>query len=123
MLQSVLINRTRTDSILSVIQINLYLDELSLATDNDTRRDVLAKILQKTTIQEQRWLVKIILKDLKVGVGHETLLKNFHPDALDLYNVTSDLGEVFKELNSASGRVRIGADRFRLFFPIKPMLA
>ena len=122
-LQSVLINRTREDPVLSVIQINNYLDQLALATDNDIRRDVLAKILQKTTILEQRWLVKVILKDLKVGVGHETLLKNFHPDALDLYNVTSDLGEVFKELNSTTGRVKLGADRFRLFMPIKPMLA
>ena len=40
----------------------------------------------------------MILKDLKIGLGHETVLKNYHPDALDLYNVTSDMREVFREL-------------------------
>jgi len=35
---------------------------------------------------------------LKIGLGHETVLKNYHPDALEIYNMTSDLKRVFDEL-------------------------
>ena len=46
-------------------------------------------------VEEQEWIVKIILKELKLGIGHELILKNYHRDALDLFNSTSDLEEVF----------------------------
>lgn len=65
--------------------------------------------------------MRLILKDLKIGLGHETLLKNYHPDALEIYNMTSDLKRVFEELKD--GKTRFGIDKFALFFPIKPMLA
>jgi DNA ligase-4 len=47
---------------------------------------------------EQKWLVRIILKDLKIGIGHDIILKNYHSEALDLFNSTSDLKEVFNQL-------------------------
>ena len=40
----------------------------------------------------------MILKDMKIGIGHETILRNYHPDALDLFNATSDLRSLFEEL-------------------------
>jgi DNA ligase 4 len=61
------------------------------------------------------------MKDLKIGLGHETLLKHYHPDALDIYNMTSDLKKVFEELSD--GKARFGINKFALFYPIKPMLA
>ena len=48
-------------------------------------------MLQETTLDEQKWIVRIILRDLKLGVGHESILKAYHPDAHDLFNATSDL--------------------------------
>ena len=47
---------------------------------------------------ELKWLTKVILKDLKLGIGHETLLKMYHPHALDLFNATSDLKAAFFEV-------------------------
>lgn len=40
------------------------------------------------------------LKDLKIGIGYETILKSYHPDALELFNATSDLRAVFEELQN-----------------------
>jgi DNA ligase-4 len=75
-------------------------------------------------VDEQKWIVRIILKDLKAGIGHETILKNYHPDALELFNATSDLRSVFEELQNLEDQARGGgAQLFRMFFPIKPMLA
>lgn len=68
--------------------------------------------------------MRIILKDLKIGIGHETILKAYHPDAMELFNATSDLKAVFDELhNQEKGLASNGVMKFRMFFPIKPMLA
>ena len=61
------------------------------------------------------------MKDLKAGIGYEPILRGYHPDALELFNATSDLRSVFEELEKMEKRE--GENLFRLFFPIKPMLA
>lgn len=60
----------------------------------------MTRIVLDTTIDEQKWIVRIVLKDLKIGLGYEVMLKNYHPDALELFNATSDLKSVFDELYS-----------------------
>lgn len=85
---------------------------------------MLARIVQDTTVDEQKWIVRIILKDLKAGLGYEPILRAYHPDALELFNATSDLRSVFEELQNQEDMTREGgAQLFRMFFPIKPMLA
>ena len=120
-MQAVMQERCRSDNFLSVADVNGYLDELAMAVDNADKKAILAKLLNDSTLNELKWITRVILKDLKIGIGHETVLKNYHPDAVELYNVTSDLKEVFQELHSKEKR--IGQDKFRIFFPIKPMLA
>lgn len=44
-----------------------------------------------------KWICKIIIKDLKIGIKHEKVLKIYHPEALDFYNFTSNLKDVCKE--------------------------
>eukprot|EP01022_Parablepharisma_sp_SALTPOND_P011968 TRINITY_DN15277_c0_g1_i1.p1 TRINITY_DN15277_c0_g1~~TRINITY_DN15277_c0_g1_i1.p1 ORF type:complete len:732 (-),score=68.46 TRINITY_DN15277_c0_g1_i1:510-2705(-) len=121
-LMAVMDKRCRTDASLSVGQVNSYLDQLAKGVDNKEKKTTLAKLLNETTLGEQKWIVRIILKDLKLGIGHETILKNYHPDAISLYNVTSDLKEVLQELRSSEHRVG-GTEKFRMFMPIRPMLA
>jgi DNA ligase-4 len=64
---------------------------------------------------ELKWLSRLILKDLKLGIGHEALLKLYHPQSLEIFNATSDLKQVFIGDYQAS--------TFKLFFAVKPMLA
>jgi DNA ligase 4 len=61
-------------------------------------------------------LTKLILKDLKLGISHETLLKMYHPQCLEFFNATSDLKQVFLEVD-------YDKVMFKVFFPVKPMLA
>jgi DNA ligase-4 len=65
-------------------------------------------MLNSTTMNEQKWLVRVILKDLKIGIGHEVILRSYHKDAVDLYNSTSDLKEVFAQLEELSNHERSG---------------
>ena len=87
----------KPESVLTVGEVNEYLDQLSNTEDSKERVKVMIKIIQKCNGEDLKWICKIILKELKVGLKHERLLTSYHPEALDLYNLTSNLKEVCKE--------------------------
>jgi DNA ligase-4 len=58
----------------------------------------LAELINKTNVQEMRWIIMIILKELKLGISEKTVFSVFHPDAEDLFNVTCDLKLVCERL-------------------------
>ena len=57
---------------------------------------------------------------MKIGLSHERVLTLFHDDANDFFNTTSSLREVCKEFVDKNHTLK---NVFRLFNPIKPMLA
>lgn len=67
-----------------------------------------------------KWLIRIILKDLKIGVKEHIVLEAYHPDATNLYNFTSSLEEVCEKLNDP--KKRINEIMIQLFQPCYPML-
>lgn len=87
----------KPESVLTVGEVNDYLDELAKIEDNKERVKVMIKLIQKCSGEDLKWICKIILKELKIGLKHERLLTTYHPEALDLYNLTSNLREVCKE--------------------------
>lgn len=62
------------------------------------------QVFLKLTPVEHKWFARIILKDLKIG-GQDSILKLFHPDALELFNSTGSLEDVCKEV---SKQARLG---------------
>jgi len=82
---------------------------------------VLIELVKAMNATEQKWLIRIILKDLRNGLKHESILKAFHPSALDLYNAVSNLQEVCEKCTN-SGFVYSSKD-IKLFSAVKPMLA
>ena len=42
---------------------------------------------------------------LQIGMSDKSILRDFHPDAEDLYNVTMDLSTVCKELKDRNKRM------------------
>ena len=42
---------------------------------------------------------------VQIGMSDKSILRDFHPDAEDLYNVTMDLSTVCKELKDRSKRM------------------
>ncbi|KDR80522.1 hypothetical protein GALMADRAFT_240825 [Galerina marginata CBS 339.88] len=108
---------------LSIDELNEILDELS---KNMGKQDVQSKILQRiynrTTPEEQRWIVRIILKDMVISVKETTVFSVFHPDAQDLYNTCSDLKKVAYELWDPSFRLNAEDKTVQLFHAFAPML-
>ena len=97
--------RARVHSSITVAQVNDYLDRLALAPDKMQRQAILKQLLHETTALMQKWIVRIILKDLKLGSGEKLFLSFLHPDAVSQYNVTSNLRKVCEELTDRSKRV------------------
>ncbi|KAI0793877.1 DNA ligase 4 [Fomes fomentarius] len=108
---------------LSIDEVNQYLDELS---QNMGKSDIQSKILQRvynrTTPEEQRWLVRIILKDMIISVKENTVFSVFHPDAHDLFNTCSDLKKVAWELWDTNRRLNDEDKAVQLFRAFAPML-
>ena len=111
---------------LSVFQVNDVLDALanveSTSKKSDAMADILRPVLGKLTAVEHKWLVRIILKVMKLtGAGDNPLLNAYHPDAKDLYEVSNDLEKVCVSLTDPADR-SFGIS-ISLFTPFCPMLA
>lgn len=108
---------------LTIDDLNRYLDEI---TENIGKQDNQSKILQKiynrATPDEQRWIIRIILKDMNISVKDTTLFAVFHPDAQDLYNTCSDLKKVAWGLWDPNKRLGDDDKRVHLFRAFAPML-
>ena len=85
-LLSVMEPRSPTASTLSIQNLNEMLDTLHQATKAD-KRAALGNLFTKCTAKEMLWVVKIILKDLKMGLGQNPLFKFFHKDGLRHFEV------------------------------------
>ena len=106
---------------LTVFFINEKLTELSMAGDNDKKKKILLDILKSTSCFEQKWILRIILKDLRIGTQHTTILNHFHPNALELFNSCTDLREVITKC--LDPKFKFTTAELRVFSMFKPMLA
>lgn len=51
-------------------------------------------IIKQLSALEQKWLIRILLKDTKLGLGQKSLLSAYHEDAEEVYNVSTSLKQV-----------------------------
>lgn len=51
-------------------------------------------MLLKFSSNEQKWFIRLLLKDMHLGVAHKKILNAYHPDASQLYDVCNDLKKV-----------------------------
>ncbi|GAQ80116.1 ATP-dependent DNA ligase [Klebsormidium nitens] len=101
----VLQNRQReTSGGLTIRELNETLDKLVAAEKREAKTSVLTELINKTNAREMKWVVNIILKDLKMGISEKTIFSEFHPDAEDIFNVTCDLRAVCEKLKDRTKR-------------------
>jgi len=107
-------------STMTIADINDKLDLLNQAESFEQQKDCIRIFYASLTPLEQKWIVRIILKDLKIGLTENSILNIYHPDALNMFNVCSDLYEVVENLNDTSKRIEI--EGLSVFHPFQPML-
>jgi len=122
--KNVLLRRCISKGSLRVAEINYYLDQLAdlnNANKRDEMKRVLSELTKKMSAVEQKWLIRILLKDMKLKVGHKIILRAFHPDAEDLFNVTTSLKQVCERLKDVA--TRVSESSIKILCPFRPMLA
>ncbi|RHY32831.1 hypothetical protein DYB32_002182 [Aphanomyces invadans] len=82
---------------LTVKDVNAMLDALS-SQDKDAQKKTFLHIVTHCTAEEQKWLMRIIIKDMKIGLRHERVLQFMHPDAVEMFNHTNDLQKARRPL-------------------------
>ncbi|KAH8039284.1 hypothetical protein HPB51_005530 [Rhipicephalus microplus] len=123
----VLRNRCPTKGSLTVAEVNELLDEVSDAhahggAEGSRRtRDALCTLLRRTSAAEQKWLVRMILKEMKMGMSEGSILSCYHPDAQDVFDNSSSLLKVCRELKDPKARQHVV--QVSLFHAVRPMLA
>lgn len=51
-------------------------------------------MLLKFSAIEQKWLIRLLLKNMNLGIAHTKILNTYHRDANELYDVCNDLIKV-----------------------------
>lgn len=83
---------------ITVAQVNQMLDELNASLDKKDKASIFGKLVRRTTARELKWVVRTIIKDMKLGVSEKSILKLLHPEALDMFNICSNLRTVCQQL-------------------------
>ncbi|EEY65982.1 DNA ligase, putative [Phytophthora infestans T30-4] len=110
--------RTKSKTHHTLEDVNTLLDRLVQADNNAARKKVFMKLATEYSADEQKWIIRVILKDLKIGLRHERVLKFIHPDAMEMYNHTNDLHKVCKELRNSAVRYVPQLEPFQVFTPM-----
>lgn len=66
---------------------------------------------------DRKWLTRILLKKLKLGIGEKRILEMYHPRAFDMYAQCSHLSDVVQAIES--GRQ---LNLIQIFRPLRAML-
>ncbi|XP_052257350.1 DNA ligase 4-like [Dreissena polymorpha] len=119
----VLQNRCPSHGTLFIEEVNANLD--AIATNNaakkkDVVRKHIVKLITNMSALELKWLTRMIVKELKMGLSQASVLSVFHPDAEEFYNVNNNLEKVCRLMHDPN--VRIHEIGISVFSPFTPML-
>lgn len=104
-------------------EVNEKLDKLSAATKENEQVPLLAEFYRRMNPEELMWLIRIILRQMKVGATERTLFAVWHPDAENLYSISSSLRRVCWELHDPNIRLEEDDRGIGLMQCFQPQLA
>ncbi|GJD10680.1 DNA ligase 4 [Galdieria sulphuraria] len=90
-LEAVLRHRCSDTSSLTISQVNELLNELNITLEKEKRKKIFHQIVTECTVTENIWISRIILKQMHLGLRFESILKWFHPSALEDYRLRHSL--------------------------------
>ena len=125
-LESVLSERGRSAAGISVTELASSFHELARARGPAVKAELIRPILSRATPAEAKYIVKIMLGDLRIGLREslveEAIAKAFHRPLEQVQRANMMLGDIGETLRLAAAS-RLEEARMRLFHPIGFMLA
>ncbi|THC97927.1 hypothetical protein EYZ11_002564 [Aspergillus tanneri] len=108
---------------MTIEEVNERLDKLSVASKEEDQLPILTEFYRRMNPEELMWLVRIILRQMKVGASERTFFHVWHPDAENLFSISSSLRRVCWELYDPNIRLEDGERGIALMQCYQPQLA
>lgn len=114
---------------MTIAEVNDKLDELTKLPPNaDSKKEdrqlaILREFYQRMNAEELKWLIRMILRQMKIGATEKTILERWHPDAENLFNISSSLKRVCWELYDPQVRLEGDSKGIHLMHCFQPQLA
>ncbi|KAI0476627.1 ATP dependent DNA ligase domain-containing protein [Xylaria cf. heliscus] len=106
-----------------VADVNEMLDKLAAVPGEKAQLPIIETFYQRMNAEELKWLIRIILKQMRIGATERTILELWHPDAQHLFNVSSSLRRVCWELYDTNIRLTGTQTGVALMQCFQPQLA
>ena len=106
-----------------IAEVNALLDRLSTADREENQLPIFTEFYRRMNADELLWLIRIILRQMKVGASEKTFLELWHPDGEALFNVSSSLRRVCWELTDPTIRLEGDDVSISLMQCFQPQLA
>jgi DNA ligase 4 len=108
---------------MTIDEVNNELDRLSEAQTEKDQVPIFEGFYQRMNPEELMWLIRMILRQMKIGATERTLFNIWHPDAETLFNISSNLRRVCWELYDPSFRLASDESTVSLMQCFQPQLA
>ncbi|KHN97540.1 DNA ligase I, ATP-dependent family protein [Metarhizium album ARSEF 1941] len=108
---------------MTIAEVNAQLDKLAASVGEAENLRVFETFYNRMNAEEMLWLIRIILKQMKVGATEKTFLYLWHPDGETLFSVSSSLRRVCWELYDPDVRLEQEEAGISLMQCFQPQLA
>ncbi|KAJ5120654.1 Nucleic acid-binding OB-fold [Penicillium bovifimosum] len=108
---------------MTIDEVNEKLDKLSAASKEDEQLPIMTEFYRRMNPEELLWLIRVILRQMKIGATERTLFDVWHPDAESLYSISSSLRRVCWELHDPNIRLEGEERGVALMQCFQPQLA
>ncbi|KFA64555.1 hypothetical protein S40285_04590 [Stachybotrys chlorohalonatus IBT 40285] len=108
---------------MTVAEVNEQLDKLASSSSEAENLQIFQVFYSRMNAEELMWLIRIVLRQMKVGATEKTFLDIWHPDAEALFSVSSSLRRVCWELWDPAARLEQEDAGISLMQCFQPQLA
>ncbi|XP_044717776.1 ATP dependent DNA ligase domain-containing protein [Hirsutella rhossiliensis] len=108
---------------MTIAEVNEQLDKLAASSSEAENLAIFETFYNRMNAEEMMWLIRIVLKQMKVGATEKTLLYLWHPDGETLFSVSSSLRRVCWELHDPQLRLEREEAGIALMQCFQPQLA
>lgn len=108
---------------MTIAEVNELLDRLSVAQKEENQRPIIEEFYKRMNAEELMWLIRMVLRQTKVGATEKTFFDIWHPDAENLFNISSSLRRVCWELYDPELRLEGDDCGIHLMQCFQPQLA
>ncbi|KAF7270011.1 hypothetical protein GWI33_016999 [Rhynchophorus ferrugineus] len=106
---------------LTTSELDAYLDAIAHRKNEAEAENILLEIFKKCSAEDIRWVIRIILKDLRLGIDGNGILNCYHKDGAQYYASNNNLRKVVDILYDDN--VNVHELDIVIFEPFRPMLS